>query len=46
MIKSIIILLLLLKLNMFNGCLLALWIVDVVISLIINVIGLTLKIVE
>ena len=46
MIKSIIILLLLLKLNMFNGWLLGLWIADTVISIIINAVGITLKIVE
>ena len=46
MIVDIILLVLLLKLNMFNGWLLGLWIAEVVIHGTINVVELTVKILE
>ena len=46
MLVDIILLVLLLELNMFKGWLLGLWIAEVVIHSIINIVGLTLKITE
>ena len=46
MIVDIILLVLLLELNMFKGWLLGLWIAEVVIHSIINIVGLTLKIID
>ena len=46
MLVDIILLVLLVKLNMFNGLLLGLWIAEVVIRGIINIVGLTIKIME
>lgn len=46
MLADIILLVLLVKLNMFNGLLLGLWIAEVVIHGIINIVGLTIKIME
>ena len=46
MLADIILLVLLVKLNMFNGLLLYLWIAEVVIHIIISIVGLTIKILE
>lgn len=46
MIVDIILLVLLIKLNMFNGWLLGLWIAEVLIHGIISIVGLTIKIMD
>lgn len=46
MIVDIILLVLLLELNMFNGWLLGLWIAEVVIHGIINIVSLSIKIMD
>ncbi len=46
MLVDIILLVLLIKLNMFNGWLLGLWIAEVVIHGIINIVDLTIRIME
>lgn len=46
MLADIILLVLLIKLNMFNGLLLGLWVAEVVIHGILSIVGLTIKIME